>query len=814
MESILGLLLVLAALLTIFYQELPLLLGSVVFAVVWLIAGVVAPWLWHPLALLPMLGVLVVINNPTWRVRFLSRPVFRLLAKAMPGISDTERQVLESGATWWEQDLFTGKPDWQRFSAIDPPHLSDEERQFLDNEVVELCEIVDDWEIHDLQDLPERVWQFLKEKGFFGLIIPREYGGKDFGPYAQSLINSKIASRSMTAAVTAMVPNSLGPGELLNKYGTDEQKQRWLPRLARGEEIPCFALTGPEAGSDAGSLPDTGIVCRGEYEGEEVLGIRLNFAKRWITLAPVATVIGLAFKLYDPDGLLGDKEEIGITCALVPARLPGVEIGRRHNPGPPFMNGPVNGRDVFVPLDAIIGGLDGAGQGWRMLVECLGAGRGISLPSLATASGEMSYRLLGAFTRIRRQFNLPVGRFEGVQEATAEVAGMAYTLEAMRMMVTRALEECEPGVVTAMAKYHCTEMMRDVVNHSMDVLGGRGIQLGPRNRIAQAYRALPIAITVEGANILVRSMMIFGQGAFRCHPYLYEEIKTIQGGDSAESHEAFDRLFMAHLAYTGNRASRALVLGLTGGRFGELPEEADGFTRRWYQRLGRFSAVLATSADVAFITLGGALKRREILSARLGDVHSQLFIASAVLKYYAAQPHDAANRAHAEYALQRCFFKAYQALEGFYDNLPGPGVGRVLKRLFFPWGAPVRAPSDEQIRTLGDMIMETSSVRDAFGEHLYIKRDPTDAVGRIELTYEKLLSVEKDYEAFLKAEARGKLTGKTIAERVADAARQGLIPEAQVSEILAYDEMRYDCLLTDAFDKSLKKVDVRPDYRV
>ncbi len=815
MLSLLALVILVAVFLAIFYLRLSLAIGSVVFAVVWLLCGLFAPWPYNPLLLIIAAAVLIVLNHGGLRRKLISAPTFRMLGKVMPEIGDTEREAIEAGATWFEAELFSGRPDWSGFSRIAFTQLSDEEQSFIDNEVETLCDMLDEWKIyHELRDLPEEVWQYLKDHGFFSLIIPREFGGKDFSPYAQSRVMSKIATRSLTTAVTAMVPNSLGPGELLAKYGTDEQKQRWLPDLAAGKEIPCFGLTGPEVGSDAGALPDYGIVCKQQVDGEEVLGMRLNFAKRWITLAPIATVVGLAFKLYDPDHLLGEQEDIGITCALLPADTEGVEIGRRHNPGgSPFMNGPVNGKDVFVPLDAIIGGPEMAGKGWRMLIECLGAGRGVSLPSLATASGEIGYRMTGAFARIRRQFNTSVGDFEGVQELSADIAGIAYTLEAYRHLVTRGLEEGTLSVVTAMAKYHSTEMMRTLVNKGMDIASGRGVQLGPRNFMGLSYQAIPIAITVEGANVLSRSLMIFGQGAMRCHPFLYDELNALQDEDRERGLDTFDELFLKHAAHSIGNISRAIVFGLSGSCTAGIPANADSFSTPWYRLITRYSAVLASFSDIAFALLGGDLKRREMLSARLGDVHSQLLIACAILKYHATLPRDAANDAHATYALHRSLHQAQQALEDFCRNFGHFGIARVMKWLFFPFGRPNGAhrPHDDLIRTLGEQIMSPTSVREALARGAYISRDPQDSIGRVEATYNKLLEVEKEYHAFLKAEGHGKLSGHDMKAKLEDAASQGLIPEDKVQAILEYDAMRYDCLLTDAFDKQLREVRMNTD---
>ncbi|HEX5678806.1 MAG TPA: acyl-CoA dehydrogenase [Alcanivorax sp.] len=812
MLSLLALVILVATLTTIFYMQLSLTVGSVTFAVVWLLCGLLASCLYNPLLLILLAAVLVVLNHPGLRRKLISKPVFKALGKMMPPIGDTEREAIEAGATWFEAELFGGRPDWDDFSKVNFTQLTEEEQSFLDNEVQELCAMLDEWKIyHEHKDLPEEVWDYLKANGFFSLIIPKEYGGRDFSAYAQSRTMSKIATRSLTTAVTAMVPNSLGPGELLAKYGTDEQKQRWLPGLSSGDEIPCFGLTGPEAGSDAGAIPDSGVICKQTVDGEEVLGMRLNFAKRWITLAPIATVVGLAFKLYDPDHLLGDEDELGITCALLPADTEGVEIGRRHNPGgSPFMNGPINGKDVFVPLDAIIGGPEMAGKGWRMLIECLGAGRGVSLPALATASGEMGYRMTGAFSRIRRQFGTSVGNFEGVQEASAEVAGLAYTLEAYRHLVTRGLEEGTISVVTAMAKYHSTEMMRVLINNGMDIASGRAVQMGPRNFMALAYQSIPVAITVEGANILTRSLMIFGQGAMRCHPYLYDELQAIQDEDQERGLDTFEGLFFKHAGHTLSNMSRGLVHGLSGARLADIPANADSFSAPWYRLITRYSAVLASLSDVAFALLGGDLKRREMVSARLGDVHSQLLIACAVLKFHATLPRDEANDAHARYALQHAFSQIHDAVEDFARNFGYLGVARILKGMFFPFGRPAGAhkPSDVLIRTLGEQIMNPSSVRDALAANAYISVDPEDSVGRVEVTYNKLLEVEGDYEAFLKADDKGKLEGDTIQAKLEDAAAKGIIPSDQVQAILDYDEMRYDCLLTDAFDMELKNVDM------
>ena len=775
-------------------------IGSLLIGVGTLLLAIGEGGMW--LLLLPTAAVLAVLNVKQWRSEYLVAPVYRLLRKAMPPMSSTEREALEAGTTGWDKSLFSGQPDWQAFSAVHPPLLTEREQAFLDNEVDTLCGMISEWDVHQRQDLSPEVWDFLREKGFFGLIIPQEFGGRDFSPYAQSRIMSKIASRSITAAVTAMVPNSLGPGELLVKYGTEAQKQHWLPGLANGSELPCFGLTGPEVGSDAGAIPDLGVVCKGRFEGQEVIGLRLNFHKRWITLAPVATVVGLAFQLRDPEGLLGDssKADYGITCALLPAQHPGIEIGRRHNPGAPFMNGPIMGKDVFIPVDWIIGGPAMAGKGWRMLIECLGAGRGVSLPALSTSSGAMCYLMVGAYARIRRQFNMEVGKFEGVQEATAEIAAGAYTLEAMRELVTQSLEDGTPSVMSAMAKYHATELMRTLVNHGMDVVGGRGIQLGPRNFLAAGYHALPVAITVEGANILTRSLMIFGQGAMRCHPYLFDEMQTLEAESVSEGQRDFDPLLMSHLGHIGSNLARLLMLGLSGARFSDTPEDADEFSKRWYQRVNHLSAALATCADVALGVLGGDLKRRELLSARLGDVHSQLLIASSVLKFRDTQPRSEEADAHAAYALQRALHAAQGALVAYCANFQPRVLGWALRALCLPLGRVFPAPDDRMIRELGGLIMAPNAVRDALAQRVYLSVDPEDAVGRVETTYQMLLAVEEPFLALQKAWSKGELEADTLDDALQQAVDKNVLRAEDVEPVRKYDARRVDCVLTDHFE--------------
>jgi acyl-CoA dehydrogenase len=618
---------------------------------------------------------------------------------------------------------------------------------------------------------------------------------------AQSYVVSKIATRSITAAVTVMVPNSLGPGELIQHYGTDAQKQYWLPRLASGEEIPCFGLTGPEVGSDASNIPDVGVVCRQEVDGEEVLGIRLSFDKRYITLAPVATVIGLAFRLQDPEGLLGGGAGVdyGITCALVPRETPGLEIGRRHYPGGAFMNGPVRGQDVFVAMDAIIGGPEMAGKGWRMLVECLSAGRGISLPALSAASGLGMYGATSAYAAIRRQFNLPVGRFEGVQAPLARIGGLAYTLEASRAMTASALDQCAPAVVTAIMKYHATEMMRRVLIDAMDIHGGRGIVMGPRNYLAVPWQQLPVAITVEGANIMTRSLIIFGQGAIRCHPYVYNEMDAVARDDLDD----FDRQLWGHLGYAINRGVRAFAQAWTGARLARRPGK-EGMAR-YYQHIERLSAALALCADVALGTLGGALKLREATSARLGDVLSQLYMASAVLRYHETfGQHSADHEVHARWALDNALAEAGEALDAFCRNYPVRGVGRFLRFVLLPYGQPYRRPSDSRTASLADTMLRANDVSAAIRERgLVYVGNAEEPTGRLLRAFDALEEIRPAYERFLKAVSKGEVPGDDLDSQLDEAAGRGLLTATEARAIRVYDSLRRDVILTDDFD---------PDY--
>lgn len=696
------------------------------------------------LAWIAFLPIACLTGIPPLRRRFISRHLRAWFARATPEMSITERQALEAGTVWWDGDLFSGDPDWQRLLGFPAPVRGAQEQAFIDGPVDELCRMLDDWQItHELHDLPQPVWQYMKDHGFFGMIIPRRYGGLEFSALAHSDVVMKIASRSITAAVTVMVPNSLGPAKLLLHYGTDAQKDHYLPRLARGEEVPCFALTGPEAGSDAGAIPDAGIVCRSEFQGiPDTLGIRLNWDKRYITLGPVATVLGLAFKLYDPEHLLGEREDLGITLALIPTDTPGIRIGHRHFPlNSAFQNGPNQGHDVFIPLDWIIGGPERIGQGWIMLMECLADGRSISLPALSTGAGKLASRATGAYAAVRKQFKLPIGRFEGVREALARIAGNTYLMDAARELTCTAVDLGErPSVASAIVKYHLTERMRRLINDAMDVQGGSGICLGPRNHLGRVYQALPISITVEGANILTRNLIIFGQGALRCHPYVLTEIQAAADADPVRGVREFDHALFGHARLLLSNASRALLHGLTGARLARAPGE--GCATRWYREFGRMSAVFALFADVAMLMLGGDLKRRERLSARLGDGLSFLYLGSAVLKRFHDQGAPAADRVLLDWSCQTCLFEMQRSLLALLENFPSPAVARLLRVWAFPFGIPYRHPSDRLTDAVAETILEPGDVRDRLTRGLFIPTSSREPLTRLDDALAKTLAAE------------------------------------------------------------------------
>jgi acyl-CoA dehydrogenase len=735
---------------------------------------------------------------PPVRRLLLSSWLLGRVARALPRMSETERAALEAGTVWWDGELFSGAPRWKKLLDFPVRALSETERAFLDGPVRELCERLDDWEITRRGDLPPEIWDFLRQRRFFGMIIPPEYGGLGFSARAHSEVVVRIASRSVTAAVTVMVPNSLGPAELLLHYGTEEQKRHFLPRLARGEEIPCFALTEPGAGSDAASLRSEGIVCRGTYEGREVLGMRLTWRKRYITLGPVATVIGLAFRLRDPERLLGEREDRGITCALVPSNLPGIEIGQRHDPlGIPFQNGPTSGTDVFVPLDFIIGGPKMAGQGWRMLMECLAAGRSISLPALAVASAELSARVAGAYAAVRRQFDTPIGRFEGVEEPLARIGGLTYVMNAARVLTAGAVDAGErPAVLSAVVKAYLTESMRQVVNDAMDIRGGAGICRGPRNVLAPAYMAVPIGITVEGANILTRSMIVYGQGAIRCHPYVREEMAAVASGDVGR----FDRAFFGHAGFIVRNAVRAFALGLTGSRIARAG--VGGVAGRYLREFTRASAGFALLSDAAMAVLGGQLKRREKLSGRLADVLAWLYLGSAAVKRFRDEGELAGDRPFFEWACEHALWKIREAMGGVLDNFPSRPVAWALRALLFPWGVRRRPPSDALGGRVARALVEDAEARHRLTRDLHVPRGAVPGLGALEAAFERARAAweaERKIRDAVRAGALDRVSEDGLADRALQAGvitpeERALLREAEAARELAIE--------VDAFDRA------------
>ncbi|MEZ8109716.1 acyl-CoA dehydrogenase FadE [Vibrio splendidus] len=700
----------------------------------------VTGWLCYLLAI-------AIFAVPAIRQTIISQKALSLFKKVLPAMSQTEKEALEAGTVWWEAELFKGKPKWKKLQNIADPKLSEAEQEFLDGPVNTVCEMVNDYQVtHELADLPPEVWQYLKDHKFFAMIIKKKYGGLEFSAYAQSLVLQKLTGVSSVLSSTVGVPNSLGPGELLQHYGTEEQRNHYLPRLAEGKEIPCFALTSPEAGSDAGSIPDYGIVCKGQWQGEEVLGMRLTWNKRYITLAPVATVLGLAFKLRDPDGLLGDKQELGITCALIPTDLKGVKIGNRHSPlNVPFQNGPTQGDDLFVPIDFIIGGQKMAGQGWRMLVECLSVGRGITLPSNSTGGIKSAALATGAYARIRRQFKQPIGRMEGVEEPLARLAGNAYVMDAASNLTVAGIDLGEkPSVISAIVKYHCTHRGQRSIIDAMDIVGGKGICLGPSNFLARSYQGAPIAITVEGANILTRSMIIYGQGAIRCHPYVLNEMEAAYS-ESSDALDKFDSALAGHVSFTMSNLVRSVWFGLTDGRGSDTPtpsNKADKQTQRYYQKLNRYSANLALLSDISMAVLGGSLKRRERLSARLGDILSQLYLGSATLKRFESEGSHAEDLPLVHWGMQDSLRQTEVAIDEFLANFPNPVIGRLLRVVLMPFGRIRRAPNDKLDSQVAHILQTPSETRSRIGRGQYLEATEYNPVGKIEKALEVILQAE------------------------------------------------------------------------
>ncbi|GGD01532.1 acyl-CoA dehydrogenase [Undibacterium terreum] len=701
-------------------------------AAVWLAAGyssqligglgltVFAILLFVPMALIAI---------PSLRRALVSPYIFKLFKQILPHMSGTERDALEAGTTWWDAELFSGKPQWKKLLDLPQPALSPEEQSFLDNEVDQLCEMVNDWESTQVwQDVPPQAWQFIRDKGFLGMIIPKRYGGKEFSAYMHSQVIMKLSSRCSALAVSVMVPNSLGPAELLLHYGTEEQKNYYLPRLAKGKELPCFALTSPYAGSDAAAIPDIGIVCREIFNGVETLGFRVTWDKRYITLGPIATLLGLAFRAVDPDKLLGNDTEIGITCALIPTKHHGVVTGRRHWPlNAVFQNGPTSGENVFIPMEWIIGGQAQVGKGWRMLMECLAAGRAISLPSSNVGSSKFVVRGTSAYVAFRKQFHAPIGKFEGVQEALARMGGHLYMMDAVRKISALSIDRGEkPAVISAIAKYHVTERARIVVNNGMDIVGGKGICMGPNNFLARAYQQVPIAITVEGANILTRCLIIFGQGAIRCHPFVLKEMNAVNEENPHKGLHDFDAAFFGHVSFVFANLARSIVYGFTGGHAASAPQAVSEDVEEYYQAVGRLSSVFALMTDVSMFVLGGSLKRRESISARLGDVLSQMYLISCTLKRFEDEGAQEEDLPYVHWSIQDALYQAQEALLGVMENFPNAFLAGVICFLAFPFGRPFRKPADLLGIEVADAMQVSGDSRDRLLADTYLSRVSAD----------------------------------------------------------------------------------------
>lgn len=750
-----------------------------------------------------LLAVALPLALPDLRRKHFTAPMFSWFKKVLPPMSETERDAIDAGTVWWDGELFSGRPDWDLLLSYPKVQLTEEEQAFIDGPTEELCAMVTDWEIGQAMDLPPRAWEHIKQHGFFALIIPKEFGGKGFSAYAHSQVAMKLATRSGDLASTVMVPNSLGPAELLLHYGTDEQRNHYLPRLARGDDIPCFALTGPLAGSDAGAMPDTGIICKGQWQGEEVIGLRLNWEKRYITLGPVATLLGLAFKAYDPEHLLGEEEDLGISLALIPTETPGVEIGRRHLPlGAAFMNGPNSGKDVFIPLEYLIGGQDMLGKGWMMLMNCLSVGRSISLPAVGTGAAKFTSLVTGQYAQVREQFNVPLSAFEGIQESLARIGGNAWLMDSARMLTANAVDLGEkPSVLSAILKYHLTERGRECITHAMDVHGGKGIIMGPNNYLGRNWQGAPIFITVEGANILSRNLMIFGQGAIRCHPFVLKEMALVGREDQQQALAEFDTLLLNHIGFAVSNAASTFILNLGFGRFEKAP--GDDLSQGYYRALNRQAAAFAMLADLSMMLLGGELKRRERLSARLGDVLSHLYLASAALKRY----HDLDYPEHLQplfrWAMEEALGESERALDELLTNFPNRILGGLLRVIVFPFGRRHKGPSDSLDAQVAGVLGRAKG--DPTLEELlagcYRPQNADDAVGALQHASD-LLNAAKPLHKKLHVAYKAGQFQPSAGEHLIDAAlNASVLQSAEAETLRAAEAARRKVIDVDDFDK-------------
>jgi len=762
------------------------------------------------ISLLSAFAVVALAFNvgPLRRLLFTSR-VLAVYRRILPDMSQTEKEAIDAGTVWWDADLFSGRPDWDKLLATPAPKLSAEEQAFLDGPVEELCAMCDDWEItHERYDLAPHVWQFIKDKGFLGMIIPKKFGGLGFSALGHSAVVTKLSTRSNAAAVTVMVPNSLGPAELLLHYGTDEQKAHYLPRLARGQEIPCFALTNPEAGSDAASIPDYGVVCKGTWQGKETLGMRVTWDKRYITLGPVSTLLGLAFRLYDPEGLLGDKKDLGITCALVPTNTPGVNIGRRHLPlNGAFQNGPNWGKDVFMPIDWIIGGKEYAGKGWMMLMNCLAAGRSISLPASSVGGAQALARVTGAYARVRQQFRTPIGRLEGVEEALGRIAANAYLMEATRVMTAGCVDAGEkPSVLSAIAKYHMTERARLCVNDAMDIHGGKGICLGPNNWVGRGYQVLPVGITVEGANILTRTLIIFGQGAIRCHPYVLREMRAAKEMQGREASIEFDDAFTSHIGHVLSNGIRAFVFGLTRSSFAPTPKDSSSDTKHYYKHVSRLSAAFAFLADMSMMAMGGALKRKEKISGRLGDVLSMMYLVSATLKRYEDDGRIREDLPLVRWAVRDALYDAQQAIDQVLSNFPVKALATLLRWTLFPLGTPFRPPLDARNHECAKLVLEPGAARDRLTGSVFVSK-AQDATGILEQAFLATVACEPIERKLREAVRAGRLEIRPGVETALAASEKGILTAEESNHWLRKEALRKNVIKVDDFPQDFGRAE-------
>lgn len=737
---------------------------------------------------------------PQFRTRWVTAPLMRAIRHRMPPISATERAAIDAGSVWWDAELFSGRPNWAVIFEVATPQLSEAERDFLAGPVQALCRMTDDWEITRTSELPPAIWQYLKRHKFFGLNAARAYGGLEFSAFAQSAILQTIATRSSSVAVTVMVPNSLGPAELLYHYGTEQQKRDYLPRLANGDDLPCFGLTNPWAGSDADSMPDYGVVCEGEHNGRVQLGFRLNWQKRYITLSPVATLLGLAFHATDPQHLLGATEQLGITCVLIPTDTAGVTIGARHKPlNAAFHNGPNQGVEVFVPLDWVIGGADNIGNGWRMLMESLAAGRGISLPAASAGAAKLALRTSSAYSKIREQFGLTIGRFEGIEESLARIAGLTYLLDSGRILLTTALQQGEkPAVLSAIVKQQCTELARVVINDAMDLHAGKGICLGPANYLANAYQQLPIGITVEGANILTRSLIIFGQGAMRCHPYLLDEIAALAEADEDAALAAFDAIIVRHSMHTLGNVARAIGFGLTRG--GLARGTGSGLIRQHSRSIDYLSAAFAVLADVTLYLLGGEMKRREMLSGRFADALSHLYLASAALKRYHDNGADAAEGPLADWACRYALHQTQQAMDGILRNYPQPWLARLMRVVIFPSGCYFTPPSDATSSAVARVVQTPGAVRDRLTEYMFQPDDPEQIIHQVETAYELMCQTEPLRKTVREAKQPRRI-GESYRAYLARLCEQNVVTSADAALLQTTRDAVEQVIAVDSFDE-------------